>query len=225
MNLYSVKCLVLILTSFLFISCKKEVNIQNKKTTELKINFASDDDYKIINSTFVHLVIPAPKEFPKKFAYDNYIFDFNSKDTVFYKGLIEDIYLANYIAPISDTISFPRVYGPNKERIEKLKDKDFIKLITTFKITNLDNLQLDLNKIRNTSFFKPIPFTNTTKIEEESEIDIITYSRILYNKDKTKACFYFEKRCYGLCSFSLFAFVEKVDGIWTIKEQILDYIS
>lgn len=217
--------ILLLLISILIISCNTKEKEISTTAGKPKINFASEDDYKIINSTFVHLVLPAPKEFPKHFGYDNYIFDFNSKDTTFYKDLIKDIYLANHLAPISDTITFHGFYDSNKERVEKLKDKDFLELIKRFKTIPLENLQLDLNKIRNTSFFKPIPFKNTTKIEATSEIDIITYSRILYNKDKTKACFYFEKFCYGLCGYGAFVFVEKVAGIWTIKEQITDWIS
>lgn len=48
------------------------------ESTEVTVESPSEDDYKIINSTLVHLVQNAPPELEREFGYDNFLSPENS---------------------------------------------------------------------------------------------------------------------------------------------------
>jgi len=84
---------------------------------------------------------------------------------------------------------------------------------------------LTLHKFKNIGLRRLIPVDIKQKVKLKIGEKIITYSRIVYNQKKDKACFYFENKCSGLCGHATFVFVEKIDGIWIIKDELNDWIS
>jgi hypothetical protein len=86
-------------------------------------------------------------------------------------------------------------------------------------------LKIEIDLITNVGLWRLIPVDKGQRIEREIGEKIITYSRIVYNSEKSKAVFYFQNNCSGLCGFREFVFVEKINGIWTIKKEIIDWIS
>jgi len=180
-----------------------------------------EDDYKIINSTFVHLVLPAPPEFEKEFGYNNYL---NNGENV-PEEFINEIYFTQYLVGVSDSSGFQSKLKISEERLSKLDDIDFRKLGETLISTANLSIKLDTDQIKNIGLWRLIPSDINQQVEREIGEKIITYSRIIYNKQKDKACFYFENNCSGLCGYATYVFLEKVDGIWTIKDELMDWIS
>jgi len=121
-----------------------------KNETEVLIaELPSEDDYKIINSTFVHLVLTAPPGHERKFGYDNYLY----KGKNIPEEYINEIYFTQYLADVLDSSAFVTELKLSEEYLSKLNDVDFEnlgrELISTKKISlKLDTAQIQKYRIK-----------------------------------------------------------------------------
>lgn len=180
----------------------------------------SDDDYKIINATFPHLVLHAPPGMEREFGYDNYIFP---ADLLAEMGL-RDAYFIPYLVNPADSI-FHQDLSISESRLTQLEDADFKLLGKAFSQQTKPNIKLDIDLIKNIGLNKLIPIETNQFVKRDFGTSAVTYSSIVYNKAKDKACFYFQNECSGMCAYAEWVFVEKIDGVWTIKQQLSHWVS
>lgn len=198
-------------------SCVNNVPIGNKVSEKAMTDTLSSDDYKIINSTIVHLVITPPPGSIREFGYDN----FTAKDRTVPDGFFRNIFFTNVMAPLIDTLVFN--HSPNHSL--ELEDSSVQELYNELLADEQKELIIEMDSITNTGFWKLTPVHKGQRIEMEIGVRVISYSRIVYNTNKTKAIFYFQKNCSGLCGLGMFVVVEKVNGIWTIINEYNDWVS
>lgn len=209
------------LTALIFFSCNSSsIKPRIEESKEITVENPSDDDYKIINSTFIHLVDPAP-EIEREFAYDNYL---KSSRNIINENR-NDIYFTQYLTSFSDKVTLSTKFKLSEEKLLELADSEFRSLGRKLISTKNKSIKLDTSMIQNIATYRLIPIEINQKVELEIGEKIITYSRIVYNQKKNKACFYFENDCSGQCGYAFFIFLEKTNGIWTIKDQLLDWIA
>lgn len=210
---------IYILTIFLWttLSCGDNVSKTNDVSEKVFKETLSTDDYKIINSTFPHLVVIQPPGATREFGYDN----FNLMDREIPDEYIKNVFFTNVLVPLIDTIAFyPR---PNNNL--KLEDPTVQKLYNRLFTDEQSVLIIETDSITNSGFWKLTPVQKGQKFKREIGERVISYSRIVYNIDKTKAVFYFQNNCSGLCGFGMFVVVEKVKGIWSITKEYSDWVS
>lgn len=180
----------------------------------------SDDDYKIINATFPHLVLPALPGIEREFGYDNYIFPAD----LLAETELRDVYFIQYLVNPADSI-FHGDLSLNESYLTQLKDAEFKLLGKAFSKQTNPSTRLDIDLIKNIGINKLIPIEINQLIRRDIGTSAVTYSSIVYNEAKDKACFYFQDNCSGLCAYAKWVFVEKIDGIWTIKQQLSHWVS
>lgn len=185
--------------------------------TESVSKTLSTEDYQIINATFPHLVMPSPSGTTREFGYDN----FNLKDRELPSQYIRNVVFTNVLVPLNDTI----VFYPKPNNRLKIEDATVQKLYYKLFSDEQSEAIIEIDSITNTGFWKLTPVQRGQKIKREIGDRVISYSRIVYNTDITKAVFYFQNNCSGLCGFGLFVVVEKVNGIWTITKEYHDWVS
>lgn len=198
----------------------------------------SEDDYKIINATFVHLRFPTPSltaesgssMFKRDFGYDNFIFS-DEQIRAGRKEAGDNVFITEYlVSPQTNSIFHDNLRIRESYRVE-IKDPEFWELAKSFAIKPTNHAKLEIELIKNIGLDQLIPVKISGEFNPEmigsSEIPRIkfTYSTIHYNKRKDKACFYFQYDCKLMCSSAKWVFVEKIDGIWTIKEAITHWVS
>ncbi len=207
------------MTIFLWLTLSCGVNVS--KTNEVPEKVIPEtllvDDYKIINSTFVHLVLTPQQGAIREFGYDN----FNLKGREIPEEYIKNIYFTNVLVPLIDSIVF--YHRPNNSL--NLEDPNAQKLYNRLFSDELKELNIEIDSITNVGLWRLTPVVKGQKIDREIGERIISYSRIIYNADRTKAIFYFQNNCSGLCGFGMFVFVEKVNGIWTITKEYNVWVS
>ena len=94
----------------------------------------------------------------------------------------------------------------------KLIKSDFRRKHLKFEeLTNVGDYQL-----------QPMDFEPT---EEDRVVAALKFSRVVFNKDKTKACYYYEEYCGRLCGYGYFVFVERSGGTWKLKAKHQLWIS
>lgn len=198
-------------------SCGDNSSKTNKISEIVPTETLSDDDYKIINATFPHLVVIISSDMVREFSYDN----FNLKNKDIPEEYYRNVFFTNALVPLNDTSVF--YIFPNKNLI--IEDSTIQKLYNGLFTDEKSELIIETDSISNTGLWilKPIPKEEKIKIGVGERR--ITYSRIIYNADETKAIFYFQNECYGLCGFGMFVVVEKINGIWTIIKEYNDWVS
>jgi hypothetical protein len=209
---------IYILTIFLWITFSCGNN--SAKTNELSETVSetlSTEDYKIINSTFPHLVISPPPGTTREFSYDN----FNPKNRNIPEEYFRNVFFTNALVPLVDTTVF--YIRPNESLI--IEDTTIQKLYNSLFTDEQTELIVQTDSITNTGLWKIKPVPKEQNIKMEIGERRITYSKIIYNVDQTKAIFYFQNDCSGLCGFGKFIVVEKVKEIWTITKEYNDWVS
>jgi len=181
---------------------------------------ASNEDYKIINSTFLHLLTPLPsgQENEREFGYDNFN---QGLDKIPDEWTIE-IYFTKYLVSV-DNLNFDLKFS--EKILSDIQDDSFKTLYKELFSENKLSSSLETSSIKNIGTYKIIPVELKEVVDREIGETVITYSRITYNKDKNMACFYFEDGCSGMCGRGMIVFVEKVEDVWTIKDELLVWLS
>ena len=103
-------------------------------------------------------------------------------------------------------------------------------LLDSFQLEKYPTRYIDFNKINNHSRFE---ITNNKYPDQETriqtknlkEIGLISCSRVIFNTDLTKGFFYYTFFKNGLNAYGLLLIVEKVDGLWRIKQEIGLWVS
>ena len=69
---------------------------------------------------------------------------------------------------------------------------------------------------------RPVNFEPT---EQDRAVATLTFSRVVFDENGTKACYYYKEYCGPLCGYGYLVFVERTDGIWKLKEKHQLWIS
>lgn len=197
----------------IFFSCN---NITEEKIEGEKVG---EEDYKIINSCFVHLLLPGPQGSTEKFGYTNYL------NNGYPKEYMKNIFFTDELISVNKFVSKKQKIDLNNEYWQKIQDSTFKKLIFKFHNDSSKNVKLNLNRINNTGIYKIVPKRCHNNLDLEIGESYYTFSRIIFDLSKKKGLFYFEDNCAGLCGSGSFIFVEKINGIWEIKERLIHWIS
>lgn len=169
------KRILLLFSALILFSCNSNSSKDRiDASEEVVIELPSDDDYKIINSTFVHLVNPGPPEFERKFGYDNY--SKNGKSIP--EEYINEIYLTQYLVGVSDNLAFNSKLKMSVESLSKIADADFRNLVVKLISSEDLNIKLDTSDIQNTGHYRLIPIDINQKVEREIGEKIITYPKL-----------------------------------------------
>jgi len=187
------------------------------------LDSASNDDYQIINSTLVHLVNPGPPGFKLNFGYDN--FDYKKRKIDIPSDELDSLYFTPFLVTLNDSIKIRVEPYDQQDKTAKIKDLDYSELVNQLFADELQATKINLDRINNTGIY----ILKAIEPDENPELEIgekiISYSRIVYNANKTKASFYFENYCAGLCGIGQVVLMEKVDGIWEIKDIITNWVT
>jgi|GEM_PF-6989050 len=218
------KIFTLFSLSMVLLSIGCEMNqIEKKNPPKKSESKAYEDDYLIINSIFYHLVFPKLKPFGESMEPPKYeVEDFGYHNHEYNIDLTynQDVYLIDYLIGMNDTLAISSLINPRG-----IDDSEYSILVLRLNYFAVESRKLVVNRITNTGFFKLNPLTKKEKLNSSTPKSSYAFSPIVYNKNYTKACFYFEDRCYGLCGHGELVLVEKVNGIWIIKDKIRTWIS
>ncbi len=180
---------ILFFNAFVCLSCIS--NSANKKIENFEndvIAIPSDEDYKIINSTFVHLSNPVPIGVEREFGYHNFINKNNDLPVEF----ITKVYFTQHLVGLNDSLSFRNKLYLSQNSIDKLNDIEFKNLSLQLISNKSKSIKLDISLILNVGLNKLIGVDVNQKINTEIGESIISYSRIIYDDKKEKACFFFK---------------------------------
>lgn len=197
------------------VSCNENQANQAKIEVNTAEKVDLSDEYKIINSTFCHLLTPGPTDSKRVFGYDNFI----SKKPIPLE-YFKKISFVNTLVAFGDTGFF----NVNRD-VRNFNDSTFNLLYDILKVDVKDDLKLNLDSVKNVGLWQLIPVEKGQDIDLEIGKKLITYSRIVFNDTKTKGAFYFQDRCAGLCGKGEIVFVEKINGIWTIVDEVFLWVS
>lgn len=188
----------------------------------LEIKFVTDEDYSILNSTFIHLFIPSPEGEIREFGYDNFVIEIDSSLEEF----VYDVYLSNHLASLNDTVCYSNSHIIiSKDYLRNLKDPVYYELGLKLIADSSEVKFMDTDQIINVGFSRIIPWNYPQNTKEEVLRPLVKFSHIVYNKSKDRACFYYENKCGGLCGNGLYIFMKREDDIWVIDDELLVWIS
>lgn len=173
----------------------------------------------IINSTFIHLLLPGPPGMKSEFGYDNYNWTKKGKFNLIKR---DSIYFTKYLLSLKEINVFRENIRIN-ELLSKFSDAESQLLVKEMVLHCQDAAKLDIDQITNISLYRLIGIEPNQRIALKRGEKIISFSRIVYNSNRTKACFYFENKWAG--GFGKLVIVEKVKGIWEIKQDVIIWIS
>jgi hypothetical protein len=196
---------------FLLNSCQE---IADKKEFNTPTIQASREDYKIINATLVHLLLNRTINDSTEFEYQNFIL----KDEKI-KNKIK-LYFTNELVAITDTTVFQFPLIKNRQFKSTLK-----KMNQTLNSIYSKHFKISADSITNGGIWNLKLIDKSQKISGDYGTIKVTYSRIIYNDNQTKAVFYFQNNCVGLCGYGNIVDVEKINGIWRITNIYNDWIS
>lgn len=198
-------------SAFIFVLVSITASLWGCKTSA--VDTIVDEDYLVLNSTLVHLFTIAPEGHERQFGYHNH----ELSDGEIPEELIRKAYVVPFLFSVSDTLGFSQ---PARIDIEKIQDATFRSLAKQLFEASPVTQPLELSKITNTGLNRIVAGERHAPRESRS---IYSCSRIVYQQGK--ACFYFEDQCRGMCGRGVLVLVEKVDGIWEIKEEVYGWVS
>ncbi len=207
----------IILISISLLSCNKQKSETDNNKLSKKADTAIAEDYRVINATFEHLANPGPEGAPRTFGYDNFI---HPEDSVSAQNR-RKIFFTSCLVPYRDS----SVFLNRSENNISFSDSSFAVLLNQLKSGQKAEAKLNSERIVNTANYRISPFPRGKKINRKVGEKVITYSTIVYDAGYTKAVFYFQSDCAGLCGYAAFVCVEKRYGIWTIVDVAQDWVS
>ncbi len=173
---------------------------------------ATSEDYKILNSTFYHLVKNVSDTSNREFGYSNFIKSFDKIPSKY----ILRTFLVNSLG-YDSTLNENEVFNLSNGNIK----------VNQIELLNRKKIRLNTKYIINIGYRRIIPIKNFSeryKTDDFWRNEIISFSRIIYNGNKDKAFFKIEYIKCGSESFGKVVYVEKINGIWIIKkEKIIHY--
>jgi len=204
---------------FFILGSTSNPTFDNKTKHTVFIDTISVDDYDILNSCF-----SAASSHPGN-AYKVEEANFLEKNKYQYLPYLQDIYITKYLLAYKGTNGQKsRIRFTKDEVMSSLTNKEFTSLIERFYSGTIGDLKIDISKIKNTETYKLVPVEIDEKIRPDSGYTRITYSRILYNEMRDKACFYREN-CDHFYRWGEFLFLVKENGNWNEKQSITDFLE
>lgn len=201
---------------FLLWSCfhsEHSEQFENKKT-DSNVTL-EQNEIQLISQTFFQLIHPPPlpPPPPEETLTKKEIEDYNKLSKEYQRR----IDTTQFTVFLYDTLIIPE-----KKYIDHLADTSYSELGRILLSDTLSEKKIDLNKIKNSSSFRLLREKPIFKNWSDKEFEFIgfsKYSRIIFNEDGTKALFYFEFVCGGLCGIGSLIYAEKVNEHWTIIQQ------
>lgn len=83
---------------------------------------------------------------------------------------------------------------------------------------------LELEALTNVGDYQLRP-VNYEAAEQDRIVATLLFSRVVFNKDETRACYYYQEYCGRLCGGGYLVFVERTDGTWKLRATHLLWIS
>lgn len=91
--------------------------------------------------------------------------------------------------------------------------------------SNMNPNSINLNDITNTGRYEVENSNNYKSVKGERVIGYVTFSRVAFNDDLTRGCFYYSFVCGGECGEGAMIFIKKMDNKWIIEGSRQLWIS
>ena len=90
--------------------------------------------------------------------------------------------------------------------------------------SDFNNEKLELEKLTNVGEYhlRPVDYEQT---KQDRIVATLTFSRVVFNEDRTKACYYYKEYCGPLCGYGYLVFAERTAGSWKLKAKHQLWIS
>jgi len=95
-------------------------------------------------------------------------------------------------------------------------DSSWLPLILKFTRSILEKEPFDANALTNTGEYS-IRGIDYQPSEDDRIVATIAFSRVVFNEDQGRACYYYQEICGRLCGYGYLVFAEREDGRWKIK--------
>jgi hypothetical protein len=133
---------------------------------------------------------------------------------------------------LDTTVSEALHISPNKLRNDTTNFGLEVKALLQ-EFSNYDTVLPSLNSVQQSykaeqftacvANIKPIASSKTDKAK--CFIGTVGFSKISFTPTKDKAVLYYELRCGGLCGYGNIILIEKTNNLWTVKKEIMTWIS
>ena len=213
MRKYIFRYCILIL---MLLGCKNNENMSFKKPDVIEVLKVLHDD--LIFSEMKYSAFPVPPPHPS-INLDSIIEENKKKDTL--KVIRDMIKRRGRLIVGIDTVLYPlHNKNLNKNYFQKCLEQGFENLYYSFKAVK-DSVNIDVTRIPNNEYSYILPYQNYYKDFPRKGFDkynvIIKFSRVAFNKNKTKASVIMGVSFGRLNGFSAIYFLEKKKDKWMIK--------
>jgi len=117
-------------------------------------------------------------------------------------------------------------YIINKDgfRINFQLDDSWRKLAVSLIESDFSSVHLKYKDLKNIGEYQLRPL-NFKPTEQDRVAATLTFSRVVFNEDRTRACYYYEEYCGRLCGYGYLVFVERTKGTWKLVRKHQLWIS
>ena len=129
---------------------------------------------------------------------------------------------------------YDSLIAPNLDLTTRLTEKGFRaninledswrQLLIQLVNMNFNKEYLQLEKLTNIGDYQLHP-VNFQPTEQDRVAATLIFSRVVFNEDRTKACYYYKEFCGRLCGYGYLVFVERTEGTWKLKNKHQLWIS
>ncbi|MFY0608607.1 MAG: hypothetical protein JXR10_17955 [Cyclobacteriaceae bacterium] len=129
---------------------------------------------------------------------------------------------------------YDSLINPNLDLTTRLTEKGFRaninledswrQLLIQLVDNDLNNEYLKLEKLTNVGDYQIHP-VNFEPTEQDRVAATLTFSRVVFNEDRTMACYYYKEFCGPHCGYGYLVFVERSAGTWKLKKKHQIWIS
>lgn len=217
---------ILTIISLLNISCQTDhsENKNHEGQTMEQISALEDYEIELVSQTITKLIQPTPPPPPPPPISEDSEVEKDSNKRI-------DKERKEY-HPHLDTTLFTfylrdSLIVPDKGYIEKGSDTAYLGLAKTLQSDTLVARKIDLKKI---NVLKPYKLLTNKPDKDwpdwgDDFLGVAQYSRIIFNKDYSKAFFYFDFYCGGLCGSGHLILAEKISGKWVIIRNDMVWVA
>ncbi|WP_192348605.1 hypothetical protein [Algoriphagus sp. Y33] len=123
---------------------------------------------------------------------------------------------------------------PNLDLTTRLTEKGFraniqledswSQLVIKLVRSDLRSEHLNFKNLTNVGHYQ-LRRMNFESTENDRMVASLTFSRVVFNQDRTKVCYYYREHCGPNCGYGYLVFVERTDGTWKLKIKHQLWIS
>lgn len=135
----------------------------------------------------------------------------------------------NLILLVHDSLTIPNLDLTNRLTEKGFRDNiqledSWRQLLPKLVESNSNSEHLELEVLTNVGDYqlRPVNFEAT---EQDRIVASLTFSRVVFNKNETRACYYYKEFCGSLCGYGYLVFVERTGVTWKLKAKHLLWIS